>query len=119
MSGESPVLIGELSERTGVSRRALRFYEEQGLLVPERAPNGYREYSDDAPLVVGQIQGLYSSGLDSAAVQRFLPCARGSGPRLEMCRELRTHLEQRLAELDAQEAAITRRRAGLLAHLAP
>ncbi|WP_307073513.1 MerR family DNA-binding transcriptional regulator [Arthrobacter pascens] len=28
------MLIGELSERTGVSRRALRYYEEQGLLVP-------------------------------------------------------------------------------------
>jgi DNA-binding transcriptional MerR regulator len=30
------VLIGELSARTGVSRRALRYYEEQSLLVPER-----------------------------------------------------------------------------------
>ena len=44
--------IGELSVRTGVSRRALRYYEEQGLLLPQRQANGYRSYSDDAPLRV-------------------------------------------------------------------
>lgn len=38
--------IGELARRTGVSVRALRYYEEQGLLVPARAANGYREYTE-------------------------------------------------------------------------
>lgn len=37
--------IGELAELSGVSVRALRFYEEAGLLAPERdAQNGYRRY---------------------------------------------------------------------------
>jgi DNA-binding transcriptional MerR regulator len=40
--------IGELAERTGVSRRLLRSYEEQELLVPSRALNGYREYGEPA-----------------------------------------------------------------------
>ncbi|WP_440590039.1 MerR family DNA-binding transcriptional regulator [Mycolicibacterium hodleri] len=34
--------IGELAERTGASRRLLRYYEEQGLITPSRAVNGYR-----------------------------------------------------------------------------
>jgi hypothetical protein len=38
--------IGELRRRTGVSERLLRYYEEQGLLRPQRRPSGYREYDD-------------------------------------------------------------------------
>lgn len=39
--------IGELSERTGVIRETIRYYERIGLLPePERADNGYRLYSD-------------------------------------------------------------------------
>ena len=40
--------IGELSEQTGVSNKAIRYYEEIGLLPkPERAANGYRVYRQD------------------------------------------------------------------------
>lgn len=39
--------IGELAELSGASVRSLRFYEEAGLLKPERDPaNGYRRYSE-------------------------------------------------------------------------
>lgn len=43
--GYSPMRIGELSQRTGVSARLLRYYEQQGLLGSERDGNGYRRYS--------------------------------------------------------------------------
>ena len=40
--------IGEVASRTGVTQRALRFYEEKGLLrPPERMEGGFRRYSDD------------------------------------------------------------------------
>ncbi|MGE3961066.1 MAG: MerR family transcriptional regulator [Dehalococcoidia bacterium] len=40
--------IGEVAERTGVTQRTLRFYEEKGLLrPPERMDGGFRLYSDD------------------------------------------------------------------------
>jgi len=52
------VRIGELSRRTGVSVRLLRYYEEQGLLSPGRAGNGYREYRDGDVDVVRQIRTL-------------------------------------------------------------
>lgn len=38
--------IKQLSERTGVSSRLLRYYEEQGLLRPRREENGYRDYEE-------------------------------------------------------------------------
>ncbi|MEU6416476.1 MerR family transcriptional regulator [Streptomyces spiralis] len=67
--------IGELSRRTGVSRRSLRYYEEQGLLGPVRLPNGYREYDEHSVTVVRRIQILLSAGLGTSAVAEILPCA--------------------------------------------
>lgn len=40
--------IGELSKRTGVPSKTIRYYEEIGLLPqPQRAANGYRLYSEE------------------------------------------------------------------------
>ena len=40
--------IGEVAERTGVTQRTLRFYEEKELLrPPERMDGGFRLYSDE------------------------------------------------------------------------
>ena len=36
--------IGEVSRRSGVAASALRFYEERGLIVSERAGSGHRRY---------------------------------------------------------------------------
>jgi len=68
--------IGELSERTGVSRRLLRYYEEQGLIVVARCANGYRDY--DARLVdqVIQIRGLLDGGLPTRLIKQILPCLK-------------------------------------------
>ena len=39
--------IGEVADRTGVTQRTLRFYEEKGLLnPPERMDGGFRLYSE-------------------------------------------------------------------------
>lgn len=36
--------IKQAEELVGITSKNIRFYEEQGLIVPERADNGYREY---------------------------------------------------------------------------
>ncbi|MEU8968289.1 MerR family transcriptional regulator [Streptomyces monashensis] len=66
--------IGELSRRTGVSQRSLRYYEEQGLLTPTRLPNGYRDYDEHTVITVRRIQVLLSAGLGTSAVAEILPC---------------------------------------------
>ncbi|MFE2033257.1 MerR family transcriptional regulator [Streptomyces scopuliridis] len=65
--------IGELSRRTGVPTRMLRYYEEQDLLHPERADNGYRSYDTSAVHRVQQIRGLLDSGLTTEIIRRILP----------------------------------------------
>jgi DNA-binding transcriptional MerR regulator len=66
--------IGQLAERTGVSRRLLRYYEEQGLIKPSRALNGYREYGEAHVDVVLQITGLLDAGLPTRIIEQLLPC---------------------------------------------
>jgi DNA-binding transcriptional MerR regulator len=51
--------IGEVAERTGVTQRTLRFYEEKGLLKPpSRLEGGFRLYSEDDVKRVEQIKRL-------------------------------------------------------------
>nr|WP_079125224.1 MerR family transcriptional regulator [Streptomyces lushanensis] len=65
--------IGELSRRTGVPTRMLRYYEEKDLLHPGRADNGYRAYDEPAVHRVQQIRGLLDSGLTTEIIRRILP----------------------------------------------
>ncbi|WP_314396129.1 MerR family transcriptional regulator [uncultured Gemella sp.] len=39
--------INEVAKLTGVSVRTLQYYDEIGLLIPEKLNNGYRDYSDE------------------------------------------------------------------------
>ncbi|WP_407566456.1 MerR family transcriptional regulator [Streptomyces sp. 184] len=71
--------IGELAHRTGVSRRLLRYYEEQGLLRPVRLPNGYREYTDGDVAAVRHIRVLLDAGLRTAVIARVLHCVGDDG----------------------------------------
>lgn len=66
--------IGELAKLTETSPRALRYYEDEGLIVPERMPNGYREYDEYLVDRVIQIRGLLDAGLPTRIIRQILPC---------------------------------------------
>ena len=66
--------IGDLATRTRVSVRALRYYEEQGLLASARSESGQRLYGNAAVNRVRLIQQLYSAGLSSKTIAELLPC---------------------------------------------
>ncbi len=66
--------IGELSSATGVSVRALRYYEEQYLLSSTRSASGQRHYAPEASARVNLIQELYQAGLSSKTMVALLPC---------------------------------------------
>ena len=110
--------IGELSRRTGVSHRLLRYYEEQGLIEAERSANGYREYGEHVVLQVKQIRALLDAGLNTAAIRRVLPCARGTRPTFEPCPELMALLRRQLASIDERIDCLERSRRALSGYLA-
>jgi DNA-binding transcriptional MerR regulator len=110
VKGEIGMLIGELSQRTGVHTHQLRYYESQGLLEPGRGANGYREYNDDALVTVTQIRKLLEAGLSTQEIAFLLPCATGTGPDLEPCPDLLDTLRTRLQGLDDHIGTLTRTR---------
>ncbi|MBO6902545.1 MAG: Cu(I)-responsive transcriptional regulator [Rhizobiaceae bacterium] len=63
--------IGTAGERAGLPPKTIRYYEDIGLLVPERQENGYRDYSDD------DVHRL-----------RFLQRSRSLGFSVDECRQL-------------------------------
>ncbi|MEO3765278.1 MerR family transcriptional regulator [Streptomyces sp. B8F3] len=113
--------IGEVARRSGVSVRALRYYEEQGLLTPTRSPGGQREYADDAVDRVRFFQQLYAAGLPSRRIAELLPCidtGTTTGEQRAMLDAERARIRQQideytaaLARLDEIVAAAADRRA--------
>lgn len=102
------MLIGELAAKTGVSTRALRHYEDEGLLIAQRKSNGYRHYDESSTVVVEQIRTMISAGLVASTIRRYLDCARSGseGTTLDMCPELKAELDRVAAQLEDRRAAI-------------
>lgn len=94
--------VGELAARTGVSVRALRYYEEQDLLAPERSAAGQRHYPEDAVDRVRLIRQLYAAGLSSKAIVELLPCVVDGRATPDLIARLgveREQIERRMDEL--------------------
>lgn len=96
--------IGELASRTGVTVRALRYYEEQGLLRSDRTPGGQRDYADEAEQYVRFFQRMYAAGLSSRRIAELLPCFSSGGldgAQRQMLDVERARLDERIGELVA------------------
>lgn len=63
--------VGNAAQRSGLPAKTIRYYEDIGLVAPERSQNGYRRYSDD------DIHRL-----------AFLKRARSLGFSIDECRQL-------------------------------
>jgi len=65
--------IGEVAQRTGCSPETIRHYEKLRLLAPpQRAANGYREYTPDAVKRLGFIRNGRALGLDLETISELL-----------------------------------------------
>ena len=112
--------IGELASRTEVPARLLRYYEDQGLLSPLRAANGYRDYEpDDVPRVL-QIRGLIDAGVPTAIIREILPCLEDPATiRLrDPSPDVVAALERRRDQMDARIQCLARNRDAIIRYLA-
>jgi DNA-binding transcriptional MerR regulator len=103
-----PLTIGELSRRTGVPVKTLRFWSDEGLLPPAtRTNSGYRLYAEDATVRLELVRALREAGLGIDAVKRVL--------RKDL--SLVDALRLQLAAVEAHAASLQRVAAALRAAL--
>ncbi|MFJ6786375.1 MerR family transcriptional regulator [Streptomyces angustmyceticus] len=120
--------IGEAAAAAGMTPRALRYYEQQGLVTARRAPSGHRVYDAEDIRRLRAVRELRDAGLTVGDVRAFahlLPtmppggvpdlAPRGGDP--ERCSAVETVARRRLADLDARIERLSRLRARLAARL--
>ncbi|MFH8616692.1 MerR family transcriptional regulator [Streptomyces sp. NPDC017979] len=111
--------IGDLSRRTGVSQRLLRYYEEQGLLAPRRGSSGYREYDEQDVHTVRAIRMLLAAGLGTRTIAELLPCTVDDGEHLvPACSGLLPDLHRERERIDRAVADLLTARTALDALIA-
>lgn len=97
--------IGQVSERTGLSVHALRFYEHEGLFVNavQRGPGGRRVYSEGDVDWLNVCIILRTSGMPLTVLRRYTDLVReGAGneeERLALMREQQEHVTDRIGRL--------------------
>ena len=84
--------IKQVEELVGITSKNIRFYENQGLLTPERAENGYREYHEQNIEALKKIKLLRKLGISVEEIRAVLNHSRS----LEDC------LEKHLAVLEKE-----------------
>lgn len=88
--------IGELARKTGKSVRALRHYEELGLLRAGRSDGGFRLYGPDELARVYWISKLQDMGFSLSQVQGLIATVESSGSAPEAMQSLRELFRSRL-----------------------
>lgn len=124
--------IGEVAERTGVTQRTLRFYEEKGLLTPsERMEGGFRLYSDDDVEHINNIKRMQTLlGMSLAEIKEMVDAEelraqiratfrpdRDLHARKERTELVIDTLRRQLAIIEAKEEALAEMRAQLAERL--
>src|SRR5688572_6834473 len=94
--------IGQVSERTGLTTRTLRYYEELGLLSPsERLPSGHRVYASEDLRRLYRVSLLRQLGLPLSDIGRELE---------DSSRDLSDTIGRHIGQLDQRMAALGRHR---------
>lgn len=90
--------IGELSERAGVSRDTIRFYERNGLIFSgagQSETNNYRDYAEENVLWLGFVIGAREAGMSVADLRDIFE-ATGGGCEMSTAKQI---VETKIEEL--------------------
>ncbi|MEU5873504.1 MerR family transcriptional regulator [Glycomyces sp. NPDC047369] len=107
--------IGELSERSGLSRDAIRFYERIGLVESHRSPNGYRDFPEAAVPWLDYVRTAQRLGFTLAEIGRHGEELRGAP---DAAAALSALFAERITAVDAKIAELAALREELAARAA-
>jgi DNA-binding transcriptional MerR regulator len=98
-------LIGEIATRSGASRKALRLYEQAGILdPPRRTAAGYRVYDSETLGVVTFVRRAQRLGLTLDEIKEIVAIKRAGGIP---CRHVRELVRRKAEELDQRLEGLT------------
>ncbi|MFD0772436.1 MerR family transcriptional regulator [Streptomonospora algeriensis] len=112
--------IADAAAQVGVPPHRLRHYESTSLLVPERTPAGYRDYSPHDIARAKQIKALLDSGFTTGDVALMLPCMQPDpdpDPGLRCCADTTARLTARLDQIKERRARLEHTERALAAWL--
>lgn len=105
------MLIGAVADATGVSTKALRYYEAEGLLhEPARTSGGYRDYSPEVIERVAFIKQAQTAGLTLRQIGQVLAIRDDGHPP---CRHVGELVGEQLADIERRMADLRRARTQL------
>jgi len=92
------ISISALSIAYGLTPEALRYYEEKGLLSPERTPaSGFRKFSITDVQVLGIIKSLQRQGFSLDEIKRILKTGLSLDELISMMDDKRAQLSEQIA----------------------
>lgn len=101
-----PLTITELAGRLGVTARAVRFYEDKGLISPGRA-GAARVYTRRELARMRLILRGKRLGFSLREIKRFLDLYDHDPTHVEQMRQLLERVRERMDELEKTRAAVT------------
>lgn len=104
--------IGKVAALSNATTDTLRFYERERLLLPSKAPNGYRQYGEDAVQRVRFIKHAQQCGFTLAEIREMLDMrTRASACCSDMRSitvEKKLQLEHKIKALQTMSGALDR-----------
>ncbi|NLY45466.1 MAG: MerR family transcriptional regulator [Tissierella sp.] len=105
---QNSYLIGEFSEMTGIPIRTLYYYDEMGLLKPDRQKNGHRVYKLNDMVKLQKILSLKSLGFSLVEIDELLKKPSYDQSFVEMLKYQKELLQLKLTRIEESLKFISR-----------
>jgi DNA-binding transcriptional MerR regulator len=102
--------IGELSRASGMAQSRIRYYESRGLIPVRRQANGYRDYPQDALLILEIITAAKRAKFSLDEISAILPTGAGQWNQEKIV----ASLERKVVDIEALQEQLNDTREELL-----
>lgn len=104
--------IGDVSKRSGLPAKTIRYYEDIGLITPRRSANGYRAFQDQdlhKLAFIGRARALGFGIEDCRGLLRlYEDTERSSAEVKQIAKQHLAEIDRKVAELTAMRNTLTR-----------
>ncbi|KQZ19294.1 Cu(I)-responsive transcriptional regulator [Mesorhizobium sp. Root552] len=102
--------VGDAARRAGLPAKTIRYYEEIGLIAPQRAGNGYRDYSGDDVHRLAFLKRARNLGFSIDDCRQLMALyqdrSRASADVRQIASDHVTAIEEKIRELQSMRATL-------------